>query len=343
MPEDYVELISKYCIQYNEWPKQRDTKEVQLNSGISKTSKQLAVWLDSSGYNRNDFKYDEALKNKLDELKEKYYEIVVTPEDYVALIKNYCIKYKEWPKRLDTKEVQLNSGISKTSNQLAMWLKNSGYNNGNFKYDESLKIILDDLKEKYYEIVITPENYVELIHKYCIKYKEWPKQRDTKEIQLNSGISKTSNQLAGWLNTSGYSNGNFKYSESLESMLDDLKEKYYEIVVTPEDYVTLIKNYCIQYNEWPKRLGTKEVQLNSGISKTSGQLAVWLNNSGYSNGNFKYDESLKNILDDLQKQYYRAKNNYDNIDQITSADSHFQKVVHSIENSMEDKSGRKLH
>ena len=343
LPEDYVELISKYCIQYNEWPKQRDTKEVQLNSGISKTSKQLAVWLDSSGYNRNDFKYDEALKNKLDELKEKYYEIVVTPEDYVALIKNYCIKYKEWPKRLDTKEVQLNSGISKTSNQLAMWLKNSGYNNGNFKYDESLKIILDDLKEKYYEIVITPENYVELIHKYCIKYKEWPKQRDTKEIQLNSGISKTSNQLAGWLNTSGYSNGNFKYSESLESMLDDLKEKYYEIVVTPEDYVTLIKNYCIQYNEWPKRLGTKEVQLNSGISKTSGQLAVWLNNSGYSNGNFKYDESLKNILDDLQKQYYRAKNNYDNIDQITSADSHFQKVVHSIENSMEDKSGRKLH
>ena len=420
LPEDYVELISKYCIQYNEWPKQRDTKEVQLNSGISKTSKQLAVWLDSSGYNRNDFKYDEALKNKLDELKEKYYEIVVTPEDYVALIKNYCIKYKEWPKRLDTKEVQLNSGISKTSNQLAMWLKNSGYNNGNFKYDESLKIILDDLKEKYYEIVITPENYVELIHKYCIKYKEWPKQRDTKEIQLNSGISKTSNQLAGWLNTSGYSNGNFKYSESLESMLDDLKEKYYEIVVTPEDYVTLIKNYCIQYNEWPKRLGTKEVQLNSGISKTSGQLAgwlnnsgysngnfkyseslesmlddlkekyyeivvtpedyvtliknyciqynewpkrlgtkevqlnsgisktsgqlaVWLNNSGYSNGNFKYDESLKNILDDLQKQYYRAKNNYDNIDQITSADSHFQKVVHNIENSMEDKSGRKLH
>ena len=83
--------------------------------------------------------------------------------------------------------------------------------------------------------------------------------------------------------------------------------------------------------------------MDSGISKTSNQLAVWLRRSGYSKGDFKYGESLKNILDDLQKQYYRAKNNYDNIDQITNADSHFQKVVHSIENSMEDKSGRKLH
>ena len=72
-------------------------------------------------------------------------------------------------------------------------------------------------------------------------------------------------------------------------------------------------------------------------------MASWLQGSGYNRDNFKYDETLKNILDDLQKQYYKAKNNYDNIDQITSADSHFQKVVHSIENSMEDKSGRKLH
>ena len=183
-----------------------------------------------------------------------------------------------------------------------------------------------------------------LIRDYCIQYNEWPKQRDTKEVHLDSGISKTSNQLIMWLNnTSGYSKGNFKYDETLKNILDDLKEKYYKEAVTPENYVELIKNYCIQYNEWPKQHDTKEVHLDFGISKTSNQLARWLNTSEYNKGNFKYGESLKNILDDLQKQYYKAKNNYDSIDQITSADSHFQKVVHSIENSMEDKSGRKLH
>lgn len=134
-----------------------------------------------------------------------------------------------------------------------------------------------------------------------------------------------------------------KYDKLLKSTLDDLKEKYYKEALTPENYVELIKNYCIQYNEWPKQRDTKKVHLDSGISKAGGQLASWLQGSGYNRDNFKYDETLKNILDDLQKQYYKAKNNYDNIDQITSADSHFQKVVHSIENSMEDKSGRKLH
>ena len=343
-PENYVELIHKYCIQYNEWPKQRDTKEVHLDSGISKTSNQLAMWLDNYGYNRNDFKYDETLKNILDDLKEKYYKAAVTPEDYVTLIRNYCIQYNEWPKKYDAKEIQLDSDISKTSNQLAMWLNNtSGYSKGNFKYDETLKNILDDLKEKYYEKVATPEDYVTLIRDYCIQYNEWPKNDGTKEIQLTSGISKTSNQLAVWLQKSGYNRNDFKYDKSLKSTLDDLKEKYYGIVITPENYVELIHKYCIQYNEWPKQRDTKEVHLDSGISKTSNQLAVWLKTSGYNRNGFKYDEALKNILDDLQKQYYRAKNNYDNIDQITSADSHFQKVVHSRENSMEDKSGRKLH
>ena len=238
----------------------------------------------------------------------------------------------------------MTSGISKTGRQLALWLQWSGYNRNDFKYDKSLKSTLDDLKEKYYNGTLPPEDYVTLIRDYCIQYNEWPKQRDTKEVHLDSGISKTSNQLTMWLNnTSGYSKGNFKYDKTLKNILDDLKEKYYEKVATPEDYVKLIRDYCIQYNEWPKYDGTKEIQLDSGISKTSNQLAVWLQKSGYSKGNFKYDEELRNILDDLQKQYYRAKNNYDNIDQITSADSHFQKVVHSIENSMEDKSGRKLH
>ena len=151
-----MKLIRDYCIQYNEWPKKYNAKEIQLDSGISKTSNQLAVWLQKSGYSKGNFKYDETLKNILDDLKEKYYEKVATPEDYVKLIRDYCIQYNEWPTYDGTKEIQLTSGISKTGVQLALWLQGSGYNRNDFKYDKSLKSTLDDLKEKYYNGTLPP-------------------------------------------------------------------------------------------------------------------------------------------------------------------------------------------
>ena len=70
-PEQYVEEIRIYCEKYNEWPKHSNKKK-KKKANI-KTGYQLAIWLNHSGYSGK-FKYGEELKNKLDELKSKYYK-----------------------------------------------------------------------------------------------------------------------------------------------------------------------------------------------------------------------------------------------------------------------------
>ena len=104
-------------------------------------------------------------------------------------------------------------------------------------------------------------------------------------------------------------------------------------------YVDIIEEYCIAYKEWPKQT-EKEKQVQG---KTGEQLAFWLSGtSGYNKNEFKYGEELKQRLDNLKSIYYKSKNNYDQIDQITNNNSHFQNVVNNIENSKENIDGRKL-
>ena len=180
---------------------------------------------------------------------------------------------------------------------------------------------------------MSPEKYVDIIEEYCIAHKEWPKQGE-KEKQVQG---KTGEQLASWLSgTSGYNKKEFKYGEELKQRLDNLKLQYGNPAKT---YVDLIEEYCIAHKEWPK-FGEKEKQVQG---KTGEQLAFWLSGtSGYNKNEFKYGEELKQRLDNLKSIYYKRKNNYDKIDQITNNNSHFQNVVNNIENSKENIDGRKL-
>ncbi len=149
-PEEYVELIGEYCKDCEEWPAQRATKEIESVKGSS-----LYNWLARSGYTRgtsDKFKYGEELKEKLDELANKYgykpkKRIRLTPEEYVELIGKYCKDY-EWPACNATKEIEDVKGSS-----LYSWLARSGYTSGTsdkFKYGEKLKDELDELNEMYY-------------------------------------------------------------------------------------------------------------------------------------------------------------------------------------------------
>ena len=110
----------------------------------------LYNWLCKSGYSgtSDKFKYGEELKEKLDELANKYKtKIRFTPEKYVELIEDYCRRHEEWPAQNATKEIERVKGSS-----LYTWLYSSGYSGtrDKFKYGEKLKDELDELKEMYY-------------------------------------------------------------------------------------------------------------------------------------------------------------------------------------------------
>ena len=71
---------------------------------------------------------------------------------------------------------------------------------------------------------------VKKIEEYCKKYQEWPKYKKYAHA-VSDGI--TSNQLASWLATSGYSKGKFKYTDVVDEngrlvkeILDELYTEY---------------------------------------------------------------------------------------------------------------------
>ena len=107
------------------------------------TGSKLYNWLYYSGYSgtSDKFQYGDKLKEKLDELANKYEykpkkRIKLTPEKYVELIRKYLDDYKEWPAQNATKEIERVKGSS-----LYTWLYNSGYSGASdkFKYGEELK------------------------------------------------------------------------------------------------------------------------------------------------------------------------------------------------------------
>ena len=89
----------------------------------------------------------------------------------------------------------------------------------------------------------------------------WPKFREETKC-TKSGIK--GYQLAWWLNTSGYNEGKFCYTDvmdengvNLKDKLDILHEKYKNIRKFDKEYVVemvdAIEEYCKKYNEWPKQ------------------------------------------------------------------------------------------
>ena len=74
----------------------------------------------------------------------------------------------------------------------------------------------------------------------------------------------------------------------------------------PQDYVSLIKQYCEDYDEWPLKSSTKVVN-----GKDGSQLNQWLYKSGYNTGKFEYanevDENGNSLLDTLKRLEARYK------------------------------------
>ena len=75
-PEDYVDLIEQFCEHHNVWPSQaKDVINLEIEGY---TGRQLASWLDYSGYNnykkgKGDFKCSDELRDRLDALYGMYY------------------------------------------------------------------------------------------------------------------------------------------------------------------------------------------------------------------------------------------------------------------------------
>ena len=226
---------------------------------------------------------------------------------WVHELEEYCELYKEWPKRND---IQHKVSDGTTSDQLATWLKNSGYNKGEFQYidlvdEDSVKVIdiLNDLFSNYGRVSKKSDKYVILmvknIEEYCELYKEWPKRRNM-EHKVSDGT--TSQQLYRWLDDSSYNKREFKHINVVDEdgikiidILNDLFSKYGKVSQRSDENVLLwverLKEYCKLYKDWPKR---KDVEHKVSDGTTSDQLAAWLNNSGYNIGKFKH----KNIVDE---------------------------------------------
>lgn len=324
----WVKELINYCETTGEWPKY----DVETKVG-EKTSNQLAKWLNASGYNNKCFKYSnitidgKKIIEIIDNLYKRYGRIKQgSSESILIFIKElikYCETTGEWPKY--DSAIKVPNGI-KTSNQLATWIQTSGYNNKCFKYnninidDKPVIKIIDELYNKYgnskrgtNERII---NYVQELKKYCEIKGEWPKSCNNNKP---SECEKSSNQLAQWLRKSGYYKNKFKYKNtilngiSIIEIINDLYCKYNSEIIKYEqitNYVQELKKYCEITGEWPKSGNHNKP---SECEKTSRQLAQWLSNSGYINGNFKYKDisidgkTIIEIIDELSKKYKKTK------------------------------------
>ena len=150
-------------------------------------------------------------------------------------------------------------------------------------------------KEQYFPIAI---NMVNLIEEYCETYKEWPKQNN-KENKTNNGT--TSAKLISWLYTSGYMNGDFKYSSvldnngvTLKTRLDQLYSVYGRLSVKNDTFkikiVESLIEYCETYKEWPKHCNKKQ---KTEKEIQGHRLACWLLHSNYYD-DFKYKDIIGN-------------------------------------------------
>ena len=321
-----VKNIEEYCELYGEWPRQGDV-EHKISDGT--TSVQLAAWLNSSGYNKENFKYidivdEDGIKviDILNNLFIKYGRVSQRSDKYVILmvknIEEYCELYGEWPRQRD---VEHKIGDGTTSAQLATWLNTSGYNNGKFKYvdvidEDGVKVIdiLNNLFSKYGRVSQRSDKHVILmvknIEEYCKLYGEWPKSHNKK---CKVGDEMTSRQLTNWLYTSRYNSDKFKYEDIVDEngikvidILNNLFSKYGRVSQKRDKRIILmvknIEEYCELYGEWPKQ---RDYEHKVSDGTTSQQLYSWLMTSGYNSGKFKHkdmvDENGNLVIEILDK------------------------------------------
>ena len=159
----------------------------------------LYIWLYEHNYFK-DFDYkniyiseNETLKDRLDLLR-MVYGIKIEEDTYftkeavlgfVKLLKNYCEKYKEWPKKYQYVKTKREN----ISTRLFNWIKASNFYKGKeeFKYnelvDENGNNIYEVLKELYIKYGYQVQNYnphaiymARQLEDYCRTFEEWPSQ-----------------------------------------------------------------------------------------------------------------------------------------------------------------------
>ena len=229
---------------------------------------------------------------------------------WVNKIEEYCKNNGEWPKN-KIKDKYVSKFDLITSDKLAKWLKNSGYNVGDFKYiyikDERGELIINRLNylyKKYRDEV----RWVNKIEEYCKNNGEWPKQ-DIKDKYVSKSDLTSSDQLAQWLAHLGYNKGKFKYKDIEDENGNLIIDRINYLHAKYRDEVKLvnkIEEYCKNNGEWPKG-AIKDKYVSKSDLTTSHQLARWLIYSGYNKEKFKYsdikDENGVSIYDRLNELY----------------------------------------
>ena len=250
----WVNKIEEYCKNNGEWPKQGIEDKYVSESDLT-TSAQLAKRLISSGYNVEDFKYSDIkdengilVIDRLKYLQAKYRNEV----RWVEKIEEYCKNNREWPKQgIEDKYVSENDLT--TSHQLAIWLRRSGYNKGEFKYK--------DIKDEKGELIINRLNYshakyrdevrmVNKIEEYCKNNGQWPKVLVNDKYVLDSDFT-ISHHLATWLVNSGYNKGKFKYKDIKDEngiKIYDRLNELYSIFNSSNKMINKMDEYDKNYN-----------------------------------------------------------------------------------------------
>ena len=211
--------------------------------------------------------------------------------------------------------------------------------NGNICYEVD-KDEIDRLVSEY-DVVIeeckaeqnfdTPTvNWAKKVKEFCDTYEEWPNIKDA-EKKLPDGT--TSRLLAAWLMSSGYTKGEFSYTDIVDSngkpiveIIDEVSNKYF--VNKDADKVKKVRQveeYCKTYGEWPK-VGNEDRRVSDGTAVET--LVKWLVVSGYTQGSFQYaniiDEtgkSIKDTLDELYTKYGKKKEEQKEITEDEIADA----------------------
>ena len=320
-----------------------NTIKVDILKGVTKEKEDLSSLIEIVKNIENKVNYNIDLNNIS---KEEYSFLKRIQREYNQYLNIDLLEIQKLEKKVIIKEIlELGKDIDLWNNEFVNEINNSSNVSerrkdliGRFEITGILRKFSSLYNEVKDQDVITPERYVELIELYCKEYKEWPKQRSNNKIENKNDI-KTGGQLVSWLYISGYNKDEWKYEESLKQKLDELKVQFYKEQTSIEDYVKLIELYCKEYKEWPKNGSNNKIENKNDI-KTGNQLARWLNYSGYNKDEWKYEESLKQKLDELKLQFYKEKKAYDKIDKDFNLESHFQNAISILENSKEKKNGK---
>lgn len=213
--KEKVLSIENYCKTYDEWVR-------IIHYPVDESEKlcsSLYIWLKSSGYFKNNFKYKDivgsdgiSLQDKLDNLYNEYKNKISRRkrqylEKIVESLENYCNTHKKLPTFIHNPK----SYEDYFNNSLYFWLLD--YTKGKFKYgdvyrDDGVlyKDIIDELYNTYYR---TPDERKQNIKKemllriknYCLKNNKFPSRTDKPETEAEKETAKLYNWIKDNKNT----------------------------------------------------------------------------------------------------------------------------------------------